>query len=192
MDLKYRRAAPGDVDPLHAIVAACGLHLHRTLGLPHWDPPYALERMRQDAAEREVYAVTDGETEAGAADAFTAGAPQPRGRIVGTFTVGERPIACYSPSLWSVPSASALYLNRLAIVPDLQGRGLGRACMAEVERLAALRDSAFVRLDAVTAHAALCDFYRRLGYLERGPFDNLGVPVTCFEKSLPRGASGTR
>jgi GNAT superfamily N-acetyltransferase len=174
MDLKYRRAAPGDVDPLHAIVAACGLHLHRTLGLSHWNPPYALDRMRKDAVEREVWIVWED------------------GLAAGTFTIGHTPIAAYRPEIWSAPDAPALYLNRLAIPPRLQGRGLGRACMAEIERLAQTRHAEFVRLDAVTAHAALCDFYRKLGYVERGPFDNLGIAVTCFEKSLPRGASDTR
>src|SRR5687767_13331551 len=121
MDLKYRRAAPADVDPLHAIVAACGRDLRDSLGLSHWVPPYPLDRMRHDASEREVWVIWQD------------------GMAVGTFTIGETPIADYEPDIWSAPFERALYLNRLAIRPQLQGGGLGRAAMLEIERLARSR-----------------------------------------------------
>ena len=55
--------------------------------------------------------------------------------MVGTFTVGLTPIPDYPPHYFA-PVAPALYLNRLAIDPSLQRRGLGRACMAQIESIA--------------------------------------------------------
>jgi GNAT superfamily N-acetyltransferase len=163
MALRYRRATPDEVDALHAIVAACGEHLLAAHGLAHWVPAWPLERMRAEAAEREVWSVWDGE------------------RLVGTFTVGLTPIAAYRPEIWR-DADPALYLNRLAVPPSLQGAGVGRECMAEIERLARERGCRTVRFDAVTAMTAVCDFYRRLGYADRGPFLLGDIHVTCFEK----------
>ena len=43
-----------------------------------------------------------------------------------------------------------------------------------------------VRFDAFRDNAPLRAFYRRLGYVERGPFKVGTIPVVCFEKELPR------
>jgi GNAT superfamily N-acetyltransferase len=166
VSLSSRRAAPAHVEPLHAILAACGRDLHTRFGLSHWDPPYPLDRLRVDAALREVHAVYEDE------------------RLVGTFTVGLEPIPEYPSAYWT-PVEPALYLNRLAIHPSLQGRGLGRACLGLVEAIACERGAQAVRFDAVAAHTALLAFYRSLGYRPAGPFLLGTLEVECFEKVLP-------
>jgi GNAT superfamily N-acetyltransferase len=163
--IAVRRVGPDEVAPLHEIVRACGADLAARLGLHHWDPPLPLEELREHARTREVYAVLDGS------------------RLVGTFTVGLEAIPRYPREIFSAVEP-ALYLNRLAVLPSMQGRGLGRACMAEVESLARDRGARAVRFDAVAAYTGLRAFYRRLGYAERGPFRLGELPVECFEKLL--------
>src|SRR6266571_3403108 len=109
------RIGPDEVDAVHAILAECGRDLSALLGLPHWDPPHPLEAMRADAASREVYAVDDA------------------GQLIATYTVGVTPLPAYPTSLWTPDTEPALYLNRLAVRPALQGRGVGRWCLGEIE-----------------------------------------------------------
>jgi GNAT superfamily N-acetyltransferase len=167
--LAPRRLGPDDADDLaaaHAIIVACGKALAAG-GWPNWDPaPITLERMRAVAGERDVYLVRDG------VDA------------VATFTVGTTPPHRY-PSAVFAPERSALYLNRLAVVPARWRTGLGRACMVDVEARARAAAVAAVRFDAFRDNAPLREFYRRLGYIERGPFQVGPIPVVCFEKVLP-------
>jgi GNAT superfamily N-acetyltransferase len=163
--IAFRRSGPDEVAPLHEILRACGADLAARLRLRHWDPPLPLEELREHARTREVYAVLDDD------------------RPIGTFTVGLTPLPDYPGHIFSAV-APALYLNRLAVHPSAQHRGLGRVCMAEVELLARARGARAVRFDAVAAHAGLRAFYRQLGYLERGPFLLGSLTVECFEKLL--------
>ena len=83
----------------------------------------------------------------------------------------------------------ALYLSKLAILPDRQGRGLGTWCVAQVEALAAAQGCTVIRFDAIAAHSALLRFYERLGYVERPAPRSLisrvaSSSVVVFEKAV--------
>lgn len=83
-----------------------------------------------------------------------------------------------------------IYLDRVAIVPEHRGRGLGRALYAEVERLAKLRTP-----DAITftlevnlrpRNEASLEFHTRLGFTEVGRQETpYGAEVSLMAKSLP-------
>lgn len=160
---RIERLGRDEVGRAHAIVTACGRAM-AARGLPYWDPPYPLDRMRAEAAERDVLLVVED------------------GADVATFTLGATPLTAYTRFERAVP---ALYLNRLAVVPARWGGGLGRFCMSVVEARARAAGARAVRFDAVTANAPLIAFYRGLGYVERGPHRIGDLPVTCFEKELP-------
>jgi GNAT superfamily N-acetyltransferase len=164
--MRTRRLPPTEVPRAHAILSACGRDLRARLGLGHWDPPYPLDDMRADAAAREVYLVEDGR------------------RAVATYTVGTKPIPDYPAALWTPDTEPALYLNRLAVKPKLQHRGLGRWCMTQIEERARTLGCRAVRFDGIAAHPSLRAFYVALGYAERGPFQIGPHPVVCFEKLL--------
>src|SRR5437763_12654056 len=163
--MRARRVAAEEIEPLHAIVAACGLDLSQRFGFSHWVPPWPLDRMRQEARERSVFAIE----EAGVA--------------IGTFTVGPTSLGDYRETMWRGPEP-ALYLNRLAVRPELQGRGVGRFGMACVEDEARRGGFRSIRFDAIAQHTLLLEFYRALGYAERGPAINHRLDVICFERAL--------
>ena len=58
--------------------------------------------------------------------------------------------------------------------------------MDDVEARARAAGCSVVRFDAFRDNQAVLDFYRRLGYVERGPFvvEKI-IPVVCMEKELP-------
>ncbi|MCA1663758.1 MAG: GNAT family N-acetyltransferase, partial [Myxococcales bacterium] len=162
--LRPRRLRAAEVDRAHAILVAAS-HALAAAGFPNWDPPYPLWRMRKEALSREVWLVEE------------------RGRAVGTYTVTTRPPHRY-PATRFARGVRSLYLNRLAVVPARWGGGLGAALMAEIEQRARVVGARAVRFDAFLDNAPLRAFYRRLGYVERGPFAVGPIPVVCFEKEL--------
>ena len=162
--LRTRRLRAAEVERAHAILVAASRAL-AAAGFPNWDPPYPLWRMRAEAVSREIWLV------------------EQRGRPIGTYTVTTRPPHRY-PATCFARGVRSLYLNRLAVMPAHWGGGLGSALMAQVEERARAVGARAIRFDAFRDNAPLRAFYRRLGYVERGPFAVGPIPVVCFEKEL--------
>lgn len=87
---------------------------------------------------------------------------------IGFFTPAERP--------W--------YLTSMAVAPAQQRNGVGRACLAEVERIARGWGSDAVRLDSFDAPAGAVGFYEKCGYrpVMRGEY--LAVRLVWLEKAV--------
>ncbi len=119
------------------------------LNLTHWVPPYPLHLMRRDAEMKSVYAVRE------------------NNQTIATFTIGTQTPSYYDITIWENPSAKALYVNRLAVLPDFQGKGIGKWCMNTIEQLAIAEGCTVVRLDAYDKHEQVHEFYRLLGYQQR-------------------------
>lgn len=171
MELALKRRGPDDIDDLYALIETCGEDMWRRLGLDHWKPPTPKDVFREYARTKDVFAVTRG------------------GALVATFTIGLDPPEPYPPSRWADAAHRAVYLNKLAVVPGLQGRGLGRWSMDAVERLARARGAHAVRFDALTRNAPLLGFYDRLGYARCGDmyvYDEIGRgwDIVLYEKVL--------
>ena len=63
---------------------------------------------------------------------------------------------------------SRSYFGMLSIDPALQGRGLGRALVDEVESRARAAGCRYMDIQVVNLREGLPPFYRRLGYVETG------------------------
>ena len=74
------------------------------------------------------------------------------GRIVGTVMAGYE--------------GHRGWINYLAVEPGRQRAGLGRALMAEAERLLCAAGCPKINLQVRSTNAAVIAFYRRLGYAE--------------------------
>jgi len=159
-----RRVTEDAVLPVQMLLAICGRHMATAHGFDNWRKPYPLDRLRADARERAVYAVYEQET------------------LVATFTLADRPVQPYDdPSIWARPDDPAIYVNRLAVSPGAQGRGIGAWCMRWIERKTARSARRAVRLDALAANQRLLDFYFALGYEERGRRSHGGYEFACLE-----------
>jgi GNAT superfamily N-acetyltransferase len=166
MSYRIRKVGASEVEAVHEILRKCGQDMKVRLGLGHWDPPYPLDLMRRDAEKGGVYTVRHGD------------------RAVGTFTIGTEPFSYYDMTIWEAPGARAMYVSRLAVLPELQGNGIGRWCMGTVEQLARDDGCAAVRLDVYGKHKKLLEFYTRLGYLRRGVVDFREAELVCFERVI--------
>jgi ribosomal protein S18 acetylase RimI-like enzyme len=58
------------------------------------------------------------------------------------------------------------WINYLAVAPEHQGKGFGRAMMVEAERLLAQAGCPKVNLQVRSSNQQVIEFYRRLGYAE--------------------------
>jgi GNAT superfamily N-acetyltransferase len=153
-------------EPLHAILADCGVDMRERIGLSHWIPPYPLTRLRHDVVKGNVYEVA-------VAD-----------ETIATFTIDDDSPDYVGDVLWAAEGEPGIYVTRLAVRPVFQGRGIGSSCMEWIERHAGSSGARSVRLDAHSKHEALLRFYRRRGYAARGEYEAFATPLTCFEKVL--------
>lgn len=66
------------------------------------------------------------------------------------------------------PVDRPLYLRSMVVAPELQGQGIGRACLDEVWRIARRFPADAIFLDAFDHAGGAGDFYRKCGYREVG------------------------
>jgi GNAT superfamily N-acetyltransferase len=62
------------------------------------------------------------------------------------------------------PSTSAVYVSRLAILPNYHRKGFGSALLKFAENKASQNGLRYVRLSAVAYHKKLTNFYLKRGY----------------------------
>ncbi|MGI9158802.1 MAG: GNAT family N-acetyltransferase [Saprospiraceae bacterium] len=93
--------------------------------------------------------------------------------------LGGRLIAC----LVLVPvSESTIKMRQVAVRPDLQGRGVGKAIVLAAEALAA--DGGFQEM-VLHARETATEFYRKLDYRTEGKqFEEVGIPHYKMRKTL--------
>jgi predicted N-acetyltransferase YhbS len=86
----------------------------------------------------------------------------------GEFLVRDRPDGCPAACVFVKHSGARGYFGMLSVAPDMQGAGLGRQIVAEVE--SRLRQAGCEALDiyVVNLRTELPPYYRKLGYVESG------------------------
>lgn len=166
-DLRALVATPADVDAVHALLAAAGERLGKR-GFPNWLPPYPRARVAENIDDGIVRVV------------------QGTGELLATYTL--RPLAThpYRGIDWHDPDAIARYLNRLAVDPRHQGRGIGRWCLEQVAEECTRDGATAVRCDVLQANVPLRRFYERHGYEARGERFHSGWYFAVYERVLGR------
>lgn len=84
----------------------------------------------------------------------------------GEFLVGDE-----SACVYLEPRGNRCYLGLLSVLPESQGKGLGRLLMEAAEERARELGCAAMDLRIVNLRTELPAFYRRMGYLETGSSD---------------------
>lgn len=112
------------------------------------------------------------------------------GTVLATLRIATRPPWMGDLEFFT-PCRTPLYLTTMAVAPKYQLQGIGTACLAEVDRLAADWPADAIRLDAYDLPAGAPDFYRKNGYTEvrRAPYH--GTPLVYFEKLISSTAKAT-
>ncbi|KTR25085.1 GNAT family acetyltransferase [Curtobacterium citreum] len=140
MSYRFRTFAEDDTAAVVALWEACGL-------LRPWNDPYR-DIARKTAEQPELFLVAES-TDATATDASATAAPA---ALVAAGMAGY--------------DGHRGWVNYLAVDPDQQGTGLGRAFMTEFERLLLARGCPKVNVQVRAGNERVLGFYASLGYAE--------------------------
>lgn len=86
---------------------------------------------------------------------------------------------------WQRSDVPAMYVHKLAVLPEWQGQGLGTWCLQAIEKLAIDRSYCAIRLDGVKTHSKLLRFCTSRGYQHVGELiynSNDGLMRLCLKK----------
>jgi GNAT superfamily N-acetyltransferase len=106
-----------------------------------------------------------------------------RGKIVGTLRLAtKKPWAI--DRAYFADSTRPLYLTDMAVAPERQRRGIGKALMESAADVARAWPADAIRLDAYDGPAGAGPFYAKCGMREVGRVRYRGVPLVYFELLL--------
>ena len=171
-ELEFRLADRADAPTLAALHAGAAAALTHRFGEGRWSKAPSERAVAASFGQAQLWL------------AHRAGEP------AATFRLSTRKPWAIDPAYFT-PARRPLYLTDLAVDPGEQGRGVGRRCMAEVDRIAAEWPADAVWLDAFDADAGAGGFYLACGYREVGRAVYRGNPLVYFEKRIePHGELG--
>jgi GNAT superfamily N-acetyltransferase len=136
--------------------------LTRDFGEGHWSAQTHAGSVARDMAASRVLVARSGKT------------------VVGTLTLQTKKPWAIDPDYFTTVK-KAIYLINMAVAPDLQRTGVGRALLDHALQVATDIPVNAIRLDAYDAPAGAGEFYRKCGYTPKGGKVYRGVPLLYFE-----------
>jgi GNAT superfamily N-acetyltransferase len=106
-----------------------------------------------------------------------------KGRIVGTLRLATKKPWAIDTSYFT-PARKPLYLTGMAVLPELQRRGVGSLLLREAASIARSWPADAIRLDAFDAEAGAGAFYAKCGFREVARVIYKNDPLIYFELIL--------
>lgn len=164
-----RCAQPQDLYSIKRLIEACARALQE-LGIHQWNEHYPSKpRLEKDIQQKDLFVLEKEE------------------EIVGLIVLTPFMDEEYFPVSWLTRNQNNLYIHRLAVQPNLWGKGYARKLMDFAESYAWQREFASVRLDTFSKNLRNQRFYEARGYqkLEDIYFPKQSCyPFHCYELVL--------
>ena len=164
-----RKAVSQDIPHIKKITEACARHMIAQ-GIFQWNENYPdLAVLTKDVKEGTVYVVEAQE------------------KIIGCVMFSMVMDNFYKDIAWLTPNAKQLYVHRLAVHPEQQGKGIARSLMDFGEQLARENECLSVRLDTFSKNPRNNRFYQARNYKCVGEVffaQKSPDPFYCYEKVL--------
>lgn len=159
------KAHAQDVPGIAAHRTAVALRLTRDFGTGHWSQGGSESGVIRDMAIPGLYVARDGD------------------QLIATLRLAAKKPWAIDPAYFS-NSRLPLYLTSMAVDPDRQRQGIGRACMTDAVRIARERSADAVRLDAYDSAAGAGGFYEKCGFREVGRIVYRNTPLIYYEMMI--------
>lgn len=156
-------AEPADAAAVAALLNAVASELTARHGLGHWSSTVTEKGVRASMRRASVFVVRDDD------------------RIAATLTLATRKPWTIDRTYFT-PVGRPVYLISMAVDPERQRTGLGRACVAEALDICRDWPADAVCLDAYDTDAGAGEFYRKCGFTEVGRATCRNTPLIYFER----------
>ena len=164
-----RRALETDIEPIMAMAKACAKAMIAN-GIFQWNEHYpSATTFINDTKRNELY-VLDINSE-----------------VKGTIVISKLMDEEYKPIKWLTKNTNNIYIHRLAIHPELQGKGYAQHLMAFAEQFAIDNRYSSIRLDTFSQNKRNQKFYELRGYKRLGNIHfpkQSEFPFHCYELVL--------
>lgn len=168
--MQIEQASLEDLDAICDLLQACKDLLVQQ-GNFQWDEQYPNhDDVSRDLARGSVMKMSDQEFLAGVVSFDNHQPPQ------------------YSDVPWNYDVPPVAVVHRLALHPQLQGRGLANQLMDAAEEAISQKGFRAIRLDTYTDNPGALAFYKKRGFQEAGTihFPRRDLPFFCLEKEVIR------
>lgn len=163
------KASTLDLKQLYSITKSCAKHMIKN-GIYQWNEVYpSKEVLQKDIELQQIWKLEENET------------------IVGIIVLTEIEDKEYLNVKWLSESSNNLYIHRLAVHPNFQGKGYAQKLMDFTENYAINNNYNSIRLDTFSQNKGNQKFYEKRNYikLESIYFPNQSKhPFYCYEKVL--------
>ena len=163
--MTFREATEADAAEISALHNAAADDLTARFGHGHWSYQGTERGVLYDLKISRVFVETDASG------------------IIGTFKLGTRKPWAIDVSYFTSVT-KALYLQSMAVRPELQRTGVGRSLLSEALEVAKAWPADAIRLDAYDADAGAGGFYAKYGYEECGRVVYRETPLIYYELVL--------
>lgn len=158
-----------DIDHILDITKCCAAHMIKK-GIYQWNEYYPDKSIFvRDAQNKELYVYYENE------------------KIIACISLCNKIDDVYIPVNWKTNNSNNLYIHRLAVHPNFQKKGIGKALMDFAEKYAREKNYSSVRLDTFSMNKRNLKFYESRGYqrLEEIYFPKQSeFPFYCYELIL--------
>ncbi|PKP14291.1 MAG: GNAT family N-acetyltransferase [Bacteroidetes bacterium HGW-Bacteroidetes-3] len=164
-----KKALKTDLNTLYLITKSCAKHLMEQ-GIFQWNEMYpSKEILLNDIELRQIWKL------------------ETKSEIVGLIALTKMENPEYEPVKWLTKNQHNLYIHRLAVHPNFQGKGFAQKLMDFAEKFALENNYDSIRLDTFSKNKRNLKFYEQRNYikLESVYFPNQSeFPFYCYEKIL--------
>ena len=164
-----RRAKISEIPDILTITQACAKKMQEN-GIFQWNECYpSKEAFQKDIDRGELFVMEEKNT------------------VQGTIVISTVMDEEYKPIQWLTPNGNSVYIHRLSVHPNLQGKGLAQQMMDFAENHAREHGFVSVRLDTFSQNKRNQRFYEQRGYQKLGDiyFPKQSMhPFHCYELVL--------
>ena len=161
-----RKARLDDIESIMDMTKACARHMEQQ-GIFQWNAHYPNRNAFENDVKRDELYVLEIE-----------------GEIKGCIVVSTFMDDEYVPINWLTANENNIYIHRLAIDPNMQGKGFARKLMDFAEAYAIENAYSSIRLDTFSQNKRNQKFYELRGYQQLGDIyfpKQSKYPFHCYE-----------